>query len=454
MPRADHDNELDERRPRPRLAWLETTLVTLALPTAGHFFDARDPFLLRAPFSWLALAPLLTGLRYGFAHGFGAALGLVVALSAAWRAGALGVASYPAQLAVGLLVTGMLAGEFNDAWTRRLGRLDAINAYRRMRLTEFTRSYHLLKVSHDRIEQMLAGSTQNLREAITTMRRELLGGYRQTPPLFGLEKLIVGVFANYGWVQVASLYVVADGALVSPAVADVGRPVEVAPGDALVALALDTGELASVRPEVPAAERNTSLLAAIPITDAYGRVWAVLCVENMLFIAFHEENLALLSILGGHIGDLLATGPALSRSRNLSVKEFVTHVRRSLVDRKRYDLPVALLAIVPGPDSAQAVTELVTGQRRGLDQVLVLEDRAGRSALLLLMPLTEERGVDGYVARLDENLKRKLGRSLADAGVRLHPRLLGAGDDAEAVAAEMAKLCGMDDADTARNISA
>ncbi|MCA1663774.1 MAG: hypothetical protein LC659_05825, partial [Myxococcales bacterium] len=312
-----------------------------------------------------------------------------------------------------------------------------------------------LKVSHDRIEQMLAGSTQNLREAITTMRRELLAGRGQAPPLFGLEKLIVGVFANYGWVQVASLFVVSDGKLAPSPIGHVGDPLAVGDDDELVRLALASGELVSVRPEVPAGDRGTSLLAAIPIVDAYGRIWALLAVGSMLFIAFHEENLALLSILGGHIGDLLVAGPGLSQSRHVSVNEFLAHVRRSLIDRRRFDLPVALLALVPSDAAvAHAVSEIVVGQRRGLDQVLMLQDQGGKSAVLLLMPLTEERGVDGYVARIDESLKRKINRSFAAAGVVVHVRLLAASDEASALLDEMATLCGINEPDIARHISA
>jgi hypothetical protein len=450
-------SDADEyQRTPPALAVLETTLVTVAAPLVGYWIRPHDPFLLHGSFSWLCLAPLLTGLRYGFAHGFGCALALILAMAAGWRYHLLGVERYPATFSVGLMMVGMLAGEFCDTWTRRLARLGAVNAFRRMRLTEFTHAYHVLKVSHDRIEQVFAGSTQNLRESISTMRRELLAGIGNRPPLFGLEKQIVATFANHGWIQVASLYAVDEaGKLQTPALAEVGDGIVVDEQDQLIRETLRGKHLTSVRPEANAPE--TKLLAAIPIVDVYERVWAVLAVRNMLFIAFHDDNLHLLSIIGGHIGDLLAAGPGLSSSRNLSIKEFLGHVRRSILDHRRFKLPVALLAISP-PDEATAkvLTEIVVGQRRGLDQVLQLEDLGGggRSALLLLMPLTEERGVGGYIARLGDNLKRKLGKSLPEAKIAVHTRLLSAKDEPEALVEEMRRLCGMDEAEIARNISA
>ena len=47
----------------------------------------------------------------------------------------------------------MLVGEFRDIWDRRLERLDLANDYRQLRLDEFTRAHHLLRISHDRLEQ-------------------------------------------------------------------------------------------------------------------------------------------------------------------------------------------------------------------------------------------------------------------------------------------------------------
>jgi len=262
-------------------------------------------------------------------------------------------------------------------------------------------------------------------------------------------------FANFGWVQVASLYQVDEkNELVGAPVAAVGEDVLVEPDDEMVRMALQAKTLVSVRPDSTMA-RTSKLLAAIPIVDVHERSWGLLVIRNMLFIAFHDENLQLLSILGGHIGDLLTAGPGLSSSRNLSIQEFLGHVRRSVLDRRRFELPVAIIALVPPePETSQALTDLVIGQRRGLDQVLQVEDRAQKNALLLLMPLTEERGVEGYLSRLSENLKRKVGRSLAESKIEVHVRLLDETDEAEAVVDHMRTLCGIHETEIARHISA
>jgi hypothetical protein len=71
----------------------------------------------------------------------------------------------------------------------------------------------------------------------------------------------------------------------------------------------------------------------------------VLLVRNMLFIAFNEDNLKLLAVIGGHVGDLLREGPAASERGDQAQRDFLRHLRRGLEDRRRYDLPVSIVTL-------------------------------------------------------------------------------------------------------------
>lgn len=403
---------------RSRFALLETAALTAAIPLGGWLLGHHDPFFLNTAFPWLAFAPLFAGLRYGFAFGFGSALALFLASAIAWRAGFL--TALPITRNIGVIAVGMVAGEFCDMWRRRLSRLYAINEYRRTRLDEFTRSYHILKVSHDRLEQVFASSTRSLREAITTMNREILAAHMTDGPLFGMEKRIVALFANYTWVQVAALFPVKpDGALIPQPLAFIGDLPAVDPNDPLIREALKQKKLVSVRHDASLGERGTALLAVIPLIDADGRLWALFAIKNMLFIAFHEDNLKLLAVIGAHIGDILAAGPSAMRGDGTpSAHEFLRHVRRGIEDRKRFNLPVAVVAFqFPDTVEGRSAQDLILSQRRSLDQVLPQTTRRGTHAAAVLMPLTDKRGVQGYFARLDTELQRRRGVDFKQAGV-------------------------------------
>ena len=47
--------------------WFETLALTTVVLAASFFTEQQDPFRLEGGFPWPVLAPLLAGLRYGFA---------------------------------------------------------------------------------------------------------------------------------------------------------------------------------------------------------------------------------------------------------------------------------------------------------------------------------------------------------------------------------------------------
>jgi hypothetical protein len=441
--------ELEGVKPPPIwLAVVETGAVTVGTALAGYWIQPGDPFFLHDSFSWTALAPMLMGLRYGFAHGFGCALGLILVMAVAWRRDIIVLTEFPSQFAVGWMVSGMLAGEFADVWMRRVRRQAVISDFRRQRLDEFARAYHLLKVSHDTLEHKVAGSTQNLREALQTLRRQLLSAKDPSRPLLGLENAIVALFAQYGWIQTGALFTVdEDGKVAAAPSARLGE-VEIKATDPLIMHAVDKAALVSVRPEMSPTERGTELLAVVPIADARGRTWAVLAIREMLFVAFQADNLKLLAVLGGHVGDILTYGAGWSSAADETGDSFVHHLERAVEDRRRYDLPAVILAMAfDGSERAAQLVQSILGQRRGLDQAHLLKSKSGEPRVFLLMPFTDERGGEGYLARLRRMVTERYGTDLESAGLTTRMRVVGKGDTAVGLMDELRR--GVDAAERA-----
>jgi hypothetical protein len=437
---ASAEPEFDAlRAPPPWLAALETAAVAVGTSLIGYWLRPRDPFFLHG-FSWSAMAPILMGLRYGFAHGFGCALGQILLLAVAWRKDLVPLTEFPSQFAVGVLVAGMVAGEFADVWMRRVRRGAVISDFRRLRLEEFARAYHLLKVSHDTLEHKVAGSTQNLREALQTLRRQLLAAKDNKKPLLGLENVIVALFAQYGWIQTAALFTVNEQReMAATPTAKLGE-VATTTADPLLAMALDKGELISVRPEMTPAERGTELLAAIPIIDARGRLWAVLAVREMLFVAFQADNLKLLAVLGGHVGDILAYGAGWSSADDDSGQSFRRQLERAIEDNKRFDLSAVILSLsFTTGERAGELAKHILGARRGLDSAYSLTSRNGEPRVFLLMPFTDERGGEGYLARLRRMVTERYGTDLATSGVVTRMRVIARSDDADKVIRDLSR---------------
>ena len=289
----------------PWIAWSETAFLTAAFPALGFFTHAQDPLYLHTSFAWPLLAPLLLGLRYGFKNAVASALALVAAITLFWHDGGVH-AGYPAQASVGILVTGMLAGVFRNRWSRRLTRALRSDDHHKQRLAVFTRAWHLLQHSHDRLEQRLAGTTRSLHGALADLRQEFLAANPAEPPFFGLGDRILSVFASFGSVQLATLHPVTRDGVILPAAAHLGQLASPSPDDLLLSEALRSKAVASVRDLDHSGAPDTDLLCAIPLCDVRGRVRGIVAVRDMIFIAFNDETLRALAVLGGHVGDLLA----------------------------------------------------------------------------------------------------------------------------------------------------
>ncbi|KKM80530.1 hypothetical protein LCGC14_1338890, partial [marine sediment metagenome] len=164
-------------RPRdvPELQiWAEVfifTALALGLPV---LFNAEDPFWTEGGFSWPVLGPLLVSLRYGFSKGFISILCLLVGQLFLLQANILSPQSdFNINAMIGYIIVIMITGEFRDVWERTNQQQSIQLEYVTDRLETFTRQYHLINSSHDRIEQMLAGHTLSLRESLQAVRTSI-----------------------------------------------------------------------------------------------------------------------------------------------------------------------------------------------------------------------------------------------------------------------------------------
>ncbi len=408
----------------PLLAWTETLVITMLPPLMGWWLHREDPLFITSDFPWLVLAPVLPALRFGFVHGFISALLLVGLMVLGWETGRLPLETFPDEVAVGMLILAMLTGEFTDMHHRRLQQQQVINAHQRTRLDEFTRNYHLLKVSHDRLEQRLAAGTHSLRGALLDLRRQLtLPTERPSDPLTAVSDRILALFAGFGWIRVAGLYAVHRHHIAPHPIARIGAMQPVDPFDPLIRHAVNDGSLVSIGDQALETSKRprSQVLVAVPLVDVNEKVWGVLAVQELPFIALHEENLRLLAVLGGHIGDLLAGAASLQSGESMEAGDFRYHLAQALRDRRKYGLPAMVLVLRFPRDHSrwQEMMELFLGQVRGLDHPWRMQGEEKNHLLFLLMPLTGEAEADAYRRRMDRVLHERFGAGFNDLGIEM-----------------------------------
>lgn len=396
----DAGSSLDVRLAVPEwLAWTESLLLLclcLVLPALAH---PENPFYVNEGFPWPMLGPVLLGLRYGFAHGFSGALLVVASIGLALQMGWWRAAEFPLTYAVGTIVTAMLAGEFRDVWQRRLNRLQAANSYRSERLEEFTRSFHLLRISHDQLEQQLAGSGYSLREALTRLQTEQQSPMASSDNSFNAERAgrLLRLLAEYGSLQSAGIYALDGKTLSTEPLAFVGAMPALKSDDALVRRCLNEGTSIALSADAASVElaRHSPLLACLPIADSRGHLHAVLCIHALPFFALQGEVLRVLSLLCAHGCDQIVSAANLD-----GVQQFDRQLALAKTDQARFDLAACVLQLSAPLDAEhQRLFAHYKSQKRALD--IWLESSAdNRLQVKILMPLTDSTGAHTWLARL------------------------------------------------------
>jgi polysaccharide biosynthesis protein PelD len=301
-----HDGEVASDTRRMVRAVVESVVLTLAFPALGYLLDRSDPFFLARPFPWIVFAPLLVGLRHGFAPGCTSAFLLAGALIVAWRARVLGVVAFPAESALGLVALAMLTGQFSDVWRRETRRLAASVDQLRRRAAALAQGLFLMNLSHERLREESAGMP-NLHDALSSVREAAAGADGSWA---SIADAMMAIFAAYAMLEVGVVVRIDAHARSAGTIASIGAADRVDDDDALLVEAARSRTLV-YQPRKGASgpgEPWSRLLAAVPFVDTRGEVSAVLCVQSMAFAAFHKKNLEALAVLAGHFADLVARG--------------------------------------------------------------------------------------------------------------------------------------------------
>ena len=394
--------------------WLEAAFVTVCVVGLGAWYRPQDPFYIDHVFAWPVLAPLLVGLRYGFFMALMSCLSILAATGVYWRTEQLGMGAFPWVWAAGVLAVGLLAGEFRDYWGRKLEKLEAANNYGIQRLEEFTRSFYLLKVSHDRLEQRMAGSSGSLREALRRLYTEIAHS-----PSAGLDEqnaeLMLQLLIRYGQLQVAAIYAVDNGQLRSTPLATTGDYKTMRADDPLIVHALEEQTLVSVQTEFrDHLERlETDLLAAVPFLDSSHNMIAMCAIQAMPFFSFQDRILRLIAILSGHMADMVQQRSVVGTQGDPDWQNLEYQMRRAGMDAESFDLPASMIAFHCPASFAGVLEDRLFRLRRGLDVIATAPKGAG-VLMVLLMPLTDELGQSGYLQRLEDDIRQHTGSWLGD----------------------------------------
>lgn len=387
--------------------FIELIIFAFTAPIIGMVVFPGDPLGISSGFAWAAVGPVIFAARYGVTWGATCALAavLVILYPHAAYAGQFALA---VALAIGTMVLAVIVGDSSTNWRKRAGQASAENQYLRHRLKEFSNDYHVLKVSHGQLEEYMAGQKLSLRQALQQLKPVL------STNADGMQagEELMAVFAQFCSVQVAGLYIMKSDTVIDPqAVATHGNMGELPMFDRILNAAIKEQKLASIKLSTLADDQHADgLLAAVPIADSDGNLHGVLAIRDMHFMAFQQENLNLLSLLTGYIGDMLTRSRGSGQSQGAW---FMAELETALRFARTHSVQSALLSLrLKRFDRDADVADFISTNIRSLDASWQPKTKDGSYTVVILLPLVTEAQAEGYVARLVAAVQKEYGIGL------------------------------------------
>ncbi|OAN13075.1 hypothetical protein A3K86_15535 [Photobacterium jeanii] len=395
-------------------AWLETAVIAVLSIYIWMKSDSLAPTSTEHNFFWPLFGPLLIALRYGFAKGFICALLTTAGLATAMRITGV-LEFYPFSLAVGTILTAMIAGEFRDYWHNINQRHILDHQYMSQKLESFTKNYHLLKVSHDQLEQRTAGQTISLRASIQTLQK--IASSHADKRLEFIGRPLLNLLSEIGGLQVAGIYKVVNGKIDPNVHAVLGDQHRLVLNDPMLQDMMETRKLLSPAKIGDNEVHKSRYQLCIPLLDTMGNLQAAALAENAKFFMLTPANVALLSLVSNHAADLLSDSlltPVLkANQRDL----FQQYLARAKYNKRHYGADSNLVAFVDTTGKHGKVLHNVVNYRRGADVYWTCQSTSNQPVLMVLLPLTTTFDSQQYINRVTELLKNHIGDDIRNIDI-------------------------------------
>ncbi len=417
---------------------IELVVFALIVPVVGHLFFRNDPVGMNSGFPWIIIPAVVFAARYGGVWGFMCAIATAATLAYPWAAYA-GQTSALIALGVGTIVLSILVGDYASAGKKQSAQEYAENQYLRHRLKEFSKDYHILKVSHGQLEEFMAGNRLSVRQALQQLK-PMLSTNTSDELKAGSE--LMAVFAQFGAVQVAGLYGVKGTDRIDPKpVATHGSMPELNLFDPLIKLAVANRQLVSVKLEAQANETvESELLAVVPIIDSHDHLHGVIAIKDMHFMAFQQENLNVLALLGSYVGDMLTRSQSEGESQG---GWFMAELSNAVRFAQGNSVQSSLLALRLKPTAqTQFVIDFLSENVRSLDSAWQPNAEKGGTSVVILLPLMNEAQGQTYLQRVSKKLFDEADIDLSEIAELVSTKQIKKRDTAETCMAFIDKVSG------------
>ncbi|UXI04055.1 PelD GGDEF domain-containing protein [Photobacterium sp. TY1-4] len=396
-------------------AWLETLIISAIAIYLWLHSDALTSTTQEQHFFWPLFGPLLVALRYGFAKGFSCSLLITVGLASVMNANDM-LALYPLPMAVGMVLTAMIAGEFHDYWQAINQKHILDHQYMRQKLESFTQNYHLLKVSHDQLEQRSAGQTVSLRASISALHK--IATAYSSNRLDHIGHPLLNLLAEIGGLEVAGIYQVTGNKINPTPQAIIGDDHHLDEADPMLQDMMKQRLLLSVAKLATHHENPSRYQLCIPLLDTQKNLQAIVVAESAKFFLQTPANNALLSLVASHAANLISDAIVTPLIQPQQMDLFLSYLSQAERNHHQYGVDSHLVVYNTSNALQKKRLEAIVNHRRGADIYWTSQTPQGEPALLVLLPLTTKADAQHYINRVEQLFGLNAGTTPSDFGIQ------------------------------------
>lgn len=381
-------------------AWFELLLVSGSAMLIWVYLATINYTVPQEYFYWPMVGPVLIALRYGFGRGMMCFVLLLVSFSL-WQTanGQHYLMSMP--VAVGTALITMLVGEFRDHWHDINERFELNHRYMEQKLKSFTQNYHLLKVSHDQLEQRVAGKQMSLRTGIQLLQHDIILQPNERPTKLAERSL--QVMTEIITFYQAGFYQITDGKLNPNALATIGNQHQLVSHDPMLLDALSSKALLSPADLIEHANLHYQLV--VPLVDLHGQLQGIVLAEKVKFVLLTDANIALLALLAGYIANYLGNEVLVPMLKPEQRQLFKQYLRNQQAYKNRYGIDSSLVVFTDLSKEQSVQLRQVMDYRRGADIYWACHTADHRQALCVMLPITTLIEAKQFIERVKSILQ-------------------------------------------------
>lgn len=382
----------------------EVIAFTLIICFVGYFIDSRDPLLIHYPFTFLILWLAIVTLFYGLSMGM--LMWIVFGLFSlfTYRDDPI----FTSFLLENLFFV-FLYGLFFYNVHSRIDKLTIRSKYLKLRLKELTNAFFTLKISHDKLESNYISEPFSIRFVIA----ELLEKTQEESSQTSAENTLK-VMEKFFMVKRAAIWQVQNNSLRHCLAAIGGMDHTVDRQDTMIEESLLLRKAIYLKDLKDKEQSN--YLYVVPFLDQRDDVAAMLIIQDIPFLFYHEDMLLKINIVFEYIWtkykkresiSISHADTALSTSTDQSLIDFKMEVTRLSNIVRGFNIDSRIYTIVTrDPYLHQSISDYLYQNEtiEILDQYITVQC-GNRYIHLILFPFVARSGMVKTAKKLDNQLE-------------------------------------------------